>query len=438
MDSKTADSSFPVNPIVTYLRQLKESKPGLPHRQLVCVSPASAITTTAGLLRMANLVGPYIAILCVQADIIDDWSPATRTALVAVSKKHSFLLWEGGRQFLLMGNAVSTQMLLDRRRRKREQIDIIKQQYTKGVISIASWANMATLWPSSAEAHMQESDIAISALRHAARETVTRVAQVIRTEITSDSQSREHDNQDGDNEDDSSSGSVVVAVDSTPLPPAELSTGSLELPARRTSTISLTHSIVQRSDPSPKFAAQETTGVLQDDVNFAQDAEWSKQSLELPELARGLVLGLPQRGDSSFASVWYRDSCIAAGRANRDFVVGFFCLESFLDVSSDPGLLSPSVPPPPERQISKIDQEKDQSFVIFSRLPYDWRQVRATHFNTYDDEVDLEDPEGANIEAKLLHTLMDKAMNSIKEVDEGENSQPRSNGLLHVPVVTLG
>lgn len=432
MDSKTTES-FPVNPIVTYLRQLKESKPGLPHRQLVCVSPSSSITTTAGLLRIANLVGPHIAILCVQADIIDDWSAKTSSALVALSKKHSFILWEGGRQLLLMGNAVSTQMLLDRRRRKREQIDIIKQQYTKGVVSIASWASLATLWPSSAEAHLQESDIAISALRHVARETVTRVAQVVRTEITSDNKGDIEDDENNDEDDAESS----AAVDPTPLLSAELSTSSLEPPTRRTSTISLTHSIVQRSDPSPKFASPELNNI-EDDASFVQDAEWSKKSLEPPQLARGLVLGLPQRGNSSFASVWYRDSCLAAGRANRDFVVGFFCLESFLEVSREPELLTPNVPHAPGRQSSKSDEEKDQAFVIFSRLPFDWRQIRATHYNTYEDDADLEDPEGANIEAKLLHTLMDQAMNSIQEDEEGDNSQPRSSSLLHVPVVTLG
>ncbi|QKX62071.1 uncharacterized protein TRUGW13939_09227 [Talaromyces rugulosus] len=437
MDSKTAESSFPVNPIVTYLRLLKEKKTGLPHGQLICVSPASAITTTAGLLRIANLVGPHIAVLCVQADIIDDWSPETMAALIATSRKHSFILWEGGRQLLLMGNAVSTQMLLDRRRRNREQIDVIKQLYTRGVVSIASWASLATLWPSSAEAHLQESDIAISALRHAARETVTRVAQVIRTEITVDSKSRNQDDQDDDDDDDDEENGV--AIDSTLLPPpADLSTSSLEPPIRRTSTISLTHSIVQRSDPSPKFTAHESTSV-EDDANFIQDAEWSWKSLEPPQLARGLILGLPQRGSSSFASVWYRDSCLAAGRANRDFVVGFFCLESFLEVSREPELLTPSAPPSPERQLPKSDKEKDQSFVIFSRLPFDWRQIRASHFNTYDDDADLEDPEGANIEAKLLHTIMDQAMNSIHEDEEGDNNQPRSDTeLLHVPVITLG
>jgi hypothetical protein len=437
MDSKTAESSFPVNPIVAYLRLLKENKPGLPHGQLICVSPASAITTSAGLLRIANLVGPHIAVLCVQADIIDDWSPETMAALIATSRKHSFILWEGGRQLLLMGNAVSTQMLLDRRRRKREQIDVIKQQYTRGVVSIASWASLATLWPSSAEAHLQESDIAISALRHAARETVTRVAQVIRTEITVDSNSRDQDDQDDDDDDDDDESGV--AIDSTLLPPpADLSTSSLQPPIRRTSTISLTHSIVQRSDPSPKFTAHETTNV-EDDASFIQDAEWSRKSLEPPQLARGLILGLPQRGGSSFASVWYRDSCLAAGRANRDFVVGFFCLESFLEVSREPELLTPSAPHSPERQIPKSDKEKDQSFVIFSRLPFDWRQIRASHYNTYDDEADLEDPEGANIEAKLLHTIMDQAMNSIQEDEEGDNSQARSDTeLLHVPVITLG
>lgn len=439
MDSKTADSDYPVNPIVTYLRQLKESKPGLPHGQLVCVSPASAITTSAGLLRIANLVGPHIAVLCVQADIIDDWTPETMAALVAMSKRHSFILWEGGRQLLLMGNAVSTQMLLDRRRRKREQIDVIKQQYTRGVVSIASWASLATLWPSSAEAHLQESDIAISALRHAARDTVTRNAQVIRTEITSDSRPGDQDDEDDDDDDDDEGNGV--AVDLTPLPPAELSTSSLEPPTRRTSTISLTHSIVQRSDPSPKFTAHETSTTVVHDPSFAQDVEWSRESLEPPQLARGLVLGLPQRGGGSFASVWYRDSCLAAGRANRDFVVGFFCLESFLEVSRDPLLLTPSVSPSPDRQSSQSDKEKDQSFVIFSRLPFDWRQIRAAHYNAHEDEVDLEDPEGANIEAKLLQTIMDQAMNSIQEdeEEEGDNSQPRpSTRLLHVPIVTLG
>lgn len=423
---------FPVNPIVTYLRQLKESKPGLPHGQLVCVAPASSVNSTAGLLRLANQVGPHIAVLALQADIIDDWSPETRKGLVALSKKHSFILWEAGRQMLLMGNAVSTQSLLDRRRRKREQIDIIKAQYTKGIVSIASWASLATMWPSSSEAHLQESDIAISAMRHAARETVTRVAQVVRTEITTGSNFEEQDDDDDDNAQDEESS---VAIDSTL---GELSTGSLEPPSRRTSTISLTHSIVQRSDPSPKFTPHEP-GSTGNNTEFIQDAEWSKKSLEPPQLARGLILGLPQQGKDSFASVWYRDSCLAAGRANRDFVVGFFCLESFLEVSRVPNLLTPTKPMT-ERYNTESEKERDEEFVIFSRLPYDWRQIRATHYSSFDNEASIDgpEPEGPNIEAKLLHTMMDQAMNSIREDDEGDSNQHKFAPGLHVPIVCLG
>ncbi|EER38033.1 conserved hypothetical protein [Histoplasma capsulatum H143] len=95
MDPPAQDASG--NPITSYLRLLKRHKTTLPYGHLICVSASPNISTMAALLRLARAVGPYIAVLQVHADIIDDWSQEAARRLSCVAKKHGFLIWEGGR-----------------------------------------------------------------------------------------------------------------------------------------------------------------------------------------------------------------------------------------------------------------------------------------------------------------------------------------------------
>ncbi|KAH8699060.1 hypothetical protein BGW36DRAFT_358569 [Talaromyces proteolyticus] len=418
---------FPISPIVSYLRRLKETKPGLPHGHPICVSASPAISTTAALVRLANQVGPHIAVFQVQADIIDDWSANTAQQLTSLAKKYGFLLWEG--RYLVVGQDLAGLSPSEARLQRRDQVETVKRQYTRGVVSIASWASLATFWPCSAPAREQESDIVISALRSGARETVTKIAQVIRTEITAEKNLAGEENTE-----------ESVAIESTLLLPIELSSNTLELPTRRISTISLTHSIVQRSEPSPTFLA--TDANRSESESLDQDAQWLKPPSQFPVLSRGLLLGLPRQGRDAFSAAWYRDSCLAAGRANRDFIVGFYCLDSWLEVSRWHDVLQPRQTEDKEETSATVAtfDERDRLFVIFSRLPYDTWRIRAMHLNPVnDEEEELADPDGPNTEARLLHIIMEQAINSIKEAEDGDGS-PKSvdPGLLHVPIITLG
>ena len=52
------------------------------------------VHTTQDLLKLAEDVGDHICILKTHADIIDDWSSSTITALQTISRRKHFLLFE--------------------------------------------------------------------------------------------------------------------------------------------------------------------------------------------------------------------------------------------------------------------------------------------------------------------------------------------------------
>ena len=52
------------------------------------------VHTTQDLLKLAEDVGDHICILKTHADIIDDWSSTTIKALIAISTRKHFLLFE--------------------------------------------------------------------------------------------------------------------------------------------------------------------------------------------------------------------------------------------------------------------------------------------------------------------------------------------------------
>jgi hypothetical protein len=442
-------TSLSVNPLVSYLHGLLNVKTGLPHGHLVCVSASPTITTTDGLIQLATAIGPHVAILQVHADIVDDWSSRTVHELTFLSKKHGFLLWEGGR-LLNASSDIPGRSAAEFRDQRSDEVEMVRKRYTNGVVSVASWSCLSTMWPFPAPARQQESDILIPTLRGAAREAVVKIAQVIRTEITADRTLAEEEEEQSNDDVEMHAGDHLAA---THLRPVDLSVrNSLEPPIRRASTISLTRSITQRSEPtspSSRDVPHWTENVTVDE-NVLQYAEWSDALSPPPLLARGLVLGLPSVGAASPFTDDYRDSCLAAGRANRSFVVGFLCNESWPAITQRSNILSSNKELDPggkSNGVSVADDQRDKSFIIFSPLPAVGQQrnpnVSSLTFSAdplaTSDTFNSVPASSLSPPASRLYTIIAQALASIDQVGEQDGGRVRTDtSLLHIPIVTLG
>ena len=80
------------------------------------------LTNSNELLKITDIVGPYICCLKTHSDIVVDWNINTSNKLIELSKKHDFLIFED-RKFADIGNTVI-------------------KQCKDGYFSISSWANI--------------------------------------------------------------------------------------------------------------------------------------------------------------------------------------------------------------------------------------------------------------------------------------------------------
>ena len=475
MESPLSDSfSFPGNRLTSYLQTLATTKKGLPHGIPVCVCTSHTITTTDALVQLASSIGPHIAILKIFADIIDDWSDETVQQLLALARQHGFLIWEGGR-ILNSTVDVTGKQRTESKEVRNELVDLVRKKYTKGVVKTASWAGLATAWASGVGENNQEADILIPALKAAARETVANTMQTIRTEITAEKSSNErpldnaneHDTVEEDGPQHLTSDYVVVDDD------------SLGPPHRKASTISLTQTITQHTEDSADAVSLRSEKSEGND-HLAVENGQKRPSItpddnELPPpplLARGLVLCLPSESTDAFTPD-YRKSCIAAARANQDFVIGFLSSGQWHIVSQRDDLLDVDAPESNGDQtngqtnlVSDWDEDKPFHLAIFSLISHRLSHMHGKHLSDYhgdddneeDDEHDKNNDEPfspttpvvetssvdeSNPLASKLESIVGRALKFREASSNGEtkgqsnNSTKNGPRIMHVPIVSL-
>ncbi|KYN06707.1 PREDICTED: uridine 5'-monophosphate synthase [Cyphomyrmex costatus] len=108
------------NPLASKLLELMELK-----QTNLCL--AADLTKINVILELANVAGPYIAVLKIHVDIIEDFNENFIPRLKELAKQHKFLLMED-RKFSDIGNTVSL-------------------QYRHGFYKIAEWADLITVHP---------------------------------------------------------------------------------------------------------------------------------------------------------------------------------------------------------------------------------------------------------------------------------------------------
>lgn len=398
----------PENEILDYIQQLAETKKGLPSGQPVCVLASHTITDTESLVQFAEEVGPHIAILKVQADIIDDWSNHTIDQLTYLSKKHGFILWEGSRVLNSLVNFMGRDT--SNWEQRKAQADLIKRSYTNGPVKVGRWAGMATAWAPGAPVDKQEEDILIPTLRKAAREAVASTYKTIQTEISAT------DSEDGPEEDTS---------EQTPTTngwPEFSSNNGISM--RKLSTISVTETITLQPHIQPEDGVPPP-----------------------PLLARGLVLSLPSVGGTAF-TFEFRQSTIAAACSNRDYVVGFLTGEPcFTDYHGNNVM-----------ELAFLDEqegakgrnllasshllEKQNSLSLFSIIPSEL----AANFDCDPVHIlngDADMPEAQPETVMKLHYIIRQALRlrdanrKDKEANKEKTSVRPGPNIVHCPIVIL-
>ncbi|KAJ5126721.1 hypothetical protein N7448_007500 [Penicillium atrosanguineum] len=375
----------PENEILNYIQQLTETKKGLPSGQPVCVLASHTITDTEALVQFAEEVGPHIAILKVQADIVDDWSNHTIDQLTYLSKKHGFILWEGSRVLNSLINFMGRDSTnWDQR---KVQADMIKRNYTNG-----------------------PEDVLIPTLRKAAREAVASTYKTIQTEISA------ADSEDGPEE------HISEQTPTTNGWPEFSSNNGVSM--RKQSTISVTETITLQPHVQPEDGVPPP-----------------------PLLARGLVLSLPNAGGTAFKPE-FRQSTIAAACSNRDFVVGFLTSEPYFTEYHGNNVMELAFLDEPQgakgRNLLASSHllEMRNSLGLFSLISAEMGanfDSDPVHILNSDQDAPEAQPETVmklNYIIRQALRLRD-ANRKDKEVNKEETSIPPGPNIVHCPIVIL-
>lgn len=138
--SYTARAETHPSPLAQRLFRLMDQK-----KTNLCAS--FDVTNSEEFLSLIDKIGPYICLAKTHMDIIDDFTyEGTITPLLALAKKHNFLIFED-RKFADIGSTV-------------------KSQYSSGVIKIAKWADITN-------AHGITGAGVVAGLKEAAKETTS-------------------------------------------------------------------------------------------------------------------------------------------------------------------------------------------------------------------------------------------------------------------------
>lgn len=271
--------THPLNIYLFHLISIKRSN--------LCVS--ADVNSTTALLRLAEEVGDYICVLKTHADIVDDFGERTIKGLKEISRRKKFLLFED-RKFGDIGSTVQA-------------------QYTRGPLSIATWAHLTN-------AHIFPGVAIITALKSAAACTLDSLIQNVSTEITAGTP---QGSSEGEEESDSDSGT-------DPIP--NLRSERKSSVVRATTTISQTFEGTKRT---PATLAKTFSAGEGDDGDRIEALE----ALGEPPHARGLLLLAEMSSEGNLMTGSYTKKCVEAARKHDDFVVGFIAQRNLNDGRED-------------------------------------------------------------------------------------------------------
>lgn len=206
-------------------------------------------------------------------------------------------------------------------------IGTVQSQYTRGPLSIATWAHLTN-------AHLFPGPSIISALHSAATNTLTSLNQTVVTEISTGTPRTSLDGS-------SSEGEAAEKAGNSGFD------GSPEYQARRKgSVVTAITTISQTFEHSPTIPWRRS---LSAGDTTSQDREQALQELGPPPHARGLLLIAEMSSEGNLITPEYTSTCVSAARAHSDFVVGFISQHSLNSKPNDAFLnFTPGVNLPPE------------------------------------------------------------------------------------------
>ena len=299
------------NPLKSYLLRLIAAK-----KTNLCVS--ADVNSTSALLRLAEEVGDSICILKTHADIVDDFGERAIKGLQEISRRKKFLIFED-RKFVDIGSKFFNMPRWCRLRFP----GTVQAQYTRGPLSIATWAHLVN-------AHVFPGPAIITALRSAAAISIESLRHGVSTEISVGTPTISEGEDDDDYIDDKAGKRRTIAQS-----------------GRKDSIVTNTtiYQTVQLS--------QQTSG---SDLSSPVPGPESEAVLALgdPPFARGLLLFAQMSSEGNLMGPDYTKHCIKAARQNRDFVIGYIAQRDLnVDDTDDFLTLTPGVQLPPKDELKQ-------------------------------------------------------------------------------------
>ena len=300
------------NPLKSYLLRLIAAK-----KTNLCVS--ADVNSTSALLRLAEDVGDSICLFKTHADIVDDFGEKTIKGLREISLRKKFLIFED-RKFGDIGSESSVDNLCH----LLSYLDTVQAQYTRGPLTIASWAHLVN-------AHMFPGPAIVPALKSAADAAINSLRHGVSTEISVGTPTI---SSEGEEDDDYIDGKVATRR-------------ALSQASRKDSIVTNT-TIYQTVELS-----QQTSGCEVSSPAPRAESE-AMEELGDPPLARGLLLFAQMSSAGNLMGPDYTKHCIQVARQHKDFVIGYIAQRDLNADSGDDFLsLAPGVQLPPKDQATQ-------------------------------------------------------------------------------------